>query len=212
MAESPWAYDPRVRRYRDTRTGRWLSEQRVVGQRDGFAAVRALRARALTDSLVAGDVRLPAWVSAMRADLKATYAAQYLLGIGGRSRMTPSDWGRLGAMLKAQYRYLDRFAGEVALGWLTPAMAAARAALYARSAVQAHAAGQARAWRVTLPARPGDGSTPCLANCRCYWWLVEQDDDTVAATWVRTSAEGCRPCAGRAGLWAPLVIVLREAA
>ena len=73
----------------------------------------------IADMWDAGTISSDDWRLAMREELKLVYTVQYMRGRGGRGRMTPADWGRIGGMLKEQYGYLDAFAEQVAAGSLT---------------------------------------------------------------------------------------------
>ena len=160
---------------------------------------------AATTALTEG-VSLETWQTAMRQEIKDEYIRQYLLGRGGLSQMTQADWGSIGGMLREQYRYLDRFAGEIAEGQLTEGQNKRRSQMYVNSAREAYwrAAGQAHGWP-KLPAYPGDGSTQCLTNCRCVW-DVRETKDAWLCYWRLTPAEHCEDCVARAEMWNPLRI------
>jgi hypothetical protein len=201
---SPWQWDRDTRRYRDTRTGRFLSPSAMVRLRDEFAGAMAEKGKAATEKLAEGARTLQQWTADQRQALKTAYIDQYVMGRGGRQQMTQSDWGRLGQMLRSQYSYLNGFSADLAAGTLTPAQAVARGVLYFSSSVQAYEAGKGAAWGITLPAHPGDGSTECKSNCRCVWVIVETDT-AVEASWETRPAEHCETCVSRASTWAPLV-------
>jgi hypothetical protein len=119
--------------------------------------------------------------------------------------MTQSDWGKIGADLRKQYRYLDRFANEIALGQLSDKEIAARARMYTAGANSNFGRGQAAAWHVTLPAYPGDGSTQCKNYCRCSWVMSETETEIRASWRLGGSKEKCPDCRRRASTWNPLV-------
>ena len=156
----------------------------------------AARIKQATGQWGEGKLSVPAWHKTTRQDLKNLYIQNYILGRGGKVQLGPADFGSIGGMLREQYRYLDAFAKELAAGTVTPAQAAMRAEMYARSAKEAHERGKARAWsdadeerwkvnpalencsdcldfqgqgwqpRGTFP-MPGAGETRCLTNCGC---------------------------------------------
>lgn len=161
-------------------------------------------AGSLTDALAGGKISIQRWQLDFRQNLKDIYRNEYLLARGGRGAMTQSDWGKLGAMLKKQYGYMNRFAEEIAAGNLTDAQVKARMDMYFKSARQAYERGAESARGMPpLPAHPGDGSTVCLSNCQCHWDIQETDDEWLA-TWTLGAAEHCPDCVQRAGDWAPL--------
>ena len=66
----------------------------------------------------------------MRQQIKETHLAQYMVAAGGRNRMTAADYGRVGAALRTQYRFLNAFAGDILRGNLSDAQIKARANMY----------------------------------------------------------------------------------
>lgn len=204
---SPWVWVAKAHTYRNTVTGRFMGATEMLGLRDTFAAAQAARAADLAERLAGGDIGLEAWQKAMRNDLKTSYIDQYVLAVGGRKNMTPSDWGRIGRMLRDQYGYLENFSRDIASGNMTAAQIAARAQMYHGSSVQAFERGNAASLGVPrLPAYPGDGSTSCMTNCRCHWHIVKTEP-AWECTWVLDqAAEHCVECVERATNWAPLVV------
>lgn len=179
----------------------------------------------LAHALAEDAITVGEWEAAMREEIKTAYIEQYLLGRGGLGQMTQADWGSIGGMLGSdQYRFLNRFAAEIAAGELSEAQIIARARMYIASSKEAFERANARARGVPgeqLPAYPGDGSTICLTNCKCFWnhRRIEERGRTLRweSTWTLRPAEHCtsgdvdargRPlgCIQRAQLWAPYVI------
>ena len=88
--------------------------------------------------LDSGGLTANAWRELMQEEIKQEYIRQYLLGHGGRlADMTFTDWGRIGAMVKEQYKYLLGFADEIASGNLSLEQIQARAGMYCNSAREA---------------------------------------------------------------------------
>lgn len=194
---SPWKWDEKARRYRGP-NGRFIGKARMLALRDTF-----VDAAKESVGQLAARVAQPGWIDAMREQLKQVYIDQYCLGRGGRNAMTPSDWGRVGNMLKEQYRYLNNFAGDIAAGKLSEAQIAARAKLYMASSTQAYEKGKAYGMGVPpLPAYPGDHSTECGAQCKCEWDIQEWPNE-YRAYWRLRPAEHCNTCLERSQKWAP---------
>lgn len=204
---SPWEWDASARRYRDTRSGKYLSVGRVKELRDTYIAHQSERAASLARKVASGDMTVQAWLKEKRALVKTVHAAEYALGRGGRNAMTKRDWGRVGAAVKKQYKYLQGFAEDMADGKLSAGQIEARSKLYVASATVAHERGNAAAHgEPDLPAYPGDGSTECFANCRCAWH-IEQDDEEYRATWkAKDDGATCDDCERRGQDWNPLTI------
>lgn len=205
MAEQRWAYDARLRRFRDLRTGRILSEKTVSELRDGLLESRELAARALAADLAAGRLSPVAWQDGMQALIRQTAMAEYLLGRGGVAAMTPADYGRVGDFIREQRSFFRAFAARAQAGPLSDAQLAARAAMYAHAGVAAQSLGLEAAYggQLVLPAHPGVG-TACKSRCRCSWSIAETAE-AWRCTWLRSAADSCETCVGRAAAYAPYV-------
>lgn len=199
-----WQFDTASRRFRSTESGKYLSRQQAVALRDRFTDLAKERAAALATDLKAGTLDAAGWERSMRALAKSVHVDMALLGRGGRPQMMPADWGRVGAALKSQYRYLGAFADQA--GELTEAQVAARAGMYVAAATNTYERASAAAAGVPdLPAYPGDDCEG-MANCRCFWEIVETEDGW-ECTWHVVGDEGtCEPCAEHGREWAPLVV------
>ncbi len=202
---TPWTYDPKSRRYRAP-NGQFIGQKKMLALRDEFSkAVRAEAVR-LTAQAPAGRIGMAQWQADMRQLIKQAYIDEYALARGGRGRMTAADWGKIGAMLKIQYTFLERMAADMGGSAISPAQMIARAQMYVSSATQAFEQGKSAAMGMPdLPAYPGDGSTQCLSNCKCSWHIVDGGDHG-EATWTLGAAEHCPDCSDRAASWAPLVL------
>ena len=122
------------------------------------------------------------------------HAAAYFAGQGTSTLSARGD-AELGRLLQNQLDYLAGFAAD--LDRLTPAQAAARAALYAGPLRATHSRGSLALW--DLPYHPGEG-TPCRANCHCRWRMVVDDLEELngRAYWTLGDAEHCQGCRDRA--------------
>lgn len=199
-----WQYNTVAKRYYDRQNGRFLTNKTIFDLRDGLLDARVSATKALATALGHGQIDLPTWQSGMRAVSKDTAMAEYLFGRGGINAMTQADYGRVGALVKEQYTFLQGFAQDIAAGKLSEAQIEARAAMYAHAGVTAHSVGQEAAYggRLQLPAHPGTGA--CLTRCRCHWSITEGPEAWVC-TWVRTSGESCATCRSRAAQFNPFV-------
>lgn len=147
-----WQWLKRAGQYVTAATRRLLGtrDQRRVSDLD--LDRHSDNARELADQLAAGTITLDEWHAAMRTEIKNTYIQQYLLARGGVDQMTPQDWGSVGGMVADQYRYLDRFAHEIARAagaalagaGLTVLAIAMRSRMYTNSGRQAFEKAQAR--------------------------------------------------------------------
>lgn len=71
---------------------------------------------ALADQLRARQLSLTEWERRMRVEVKSIHLYSAMAAKGGRAQLTAQDFGRIGAAVKRQYRYLSRFANEIATG------------------------------------------------------------------------------------------------
>lgn len=197
-----YQYVNSLNRYRDVSTGRFVPEATVMGYVDKIAQSGKAASDVFAQLVADGTISPQEFGERMREDLKTAHIQQYVLGRGGRDNMEPSDWGRVGHVLRDQYQLLDGFVADIEVGELSEAAIASRSALYFDSARQSFENGNSAAYGVdpaSLPSVPGDDHQTCHAGCRCHWRfekvfnrrgkLVE-----VAAFWVLDfAAEHCAP-------------------
>lgn len=137
------------------------------------------------------------WRRQMETAIRRSQTAAYIAATAERLKTTPAlikglskaERKELDARIDAQLKYLDGFAADLKQGKLTMAQAQARANLYPGAT-----RGTFYATRYPgLSAVPGDGSTPCLGNCKCY---LEAQGSKVY--WRLTAAEHCAGCVSMA--------------
>lgn len=204
---SAWEFDTRPKRFRDTRSGRFLSTEKAVDLRDGFQLRRQQDLVALNARLAEEELTLQQWEAEVQQLVRNVHAAEYIMGRGGLAAMTDEDWTAIERLSAEQWGYLRQFADDVGAGRLSEAQTLARARLYLESSRHAYERGRSAAFGVSLPAYPCDGSSECKSRCKCHWQLVEDTDaGVVRATWKRSASESCRTCRQRGSQWAPLVI------
>lgn len=192
-----WTWVPKAARYRETDTGQWMKHERVLelvgeSRQAGGEATTQYAGMVSEGRLSPND-----WNGLMRKEIKEEYITQYTAGRGGRNAMTPSDWGRIGAMTKEQYKYLGEFQKD--LPNLSEAQIAARSRMYMNSSIQGYESGRSVAVTIAgaveelwvlgdtehcdgckdlaamgwVPVGehetfPGAGDTACLTNCACH--------------------------------------------
>ena len=127
----PHDYDPRRLQFRDGETGRLISRaavRRLIDELVGRVQKDAARIAAEYER---GDLTITQFEIAMRELLKSGHVVAASVGKGGRRRMTKADWGRVGAKLRDEYRYLSRFARKIEQGRISKLLTTSRAQLYA---------------------------------------------------------------------------------
>lgn len=161
---------------------------------------------ALAEQLFVGEISIGQWEEQMRQSIRQVHASCAAIGKGGWDEMTPADWGRLGPVVKEQYRYLHNFAQHISENRDTVSLKyiQARARLYGDGAGKSAVLMQSGIpIEKFLPWLPKDGSTECLNRCKCRWELdvVRTIDEWkyVRAVWRLGVAEHCPDCVGREG-------------
>lgn len=161
---------------------------------------------ALSEQMFTGEISIGTWEEQMKLELRGLHSSAAAIAKGGWDQMTFADWGRLGPIARAQYRWLHNFAEHIAENRdvISLAYVRARAHLYGEAA--GYSANVIQAGTVIeglLPWLPRDGSTECLNGCKCRWELdiirKENDFNIVRAVWRLGEAEHCEDCVPRNG-------------
>jgi hypothetical protein len=95
---------------------------------------RANDIRAASLRLRDGEISLVEWRRAMREATKDTHVYSAAAARGGFARMAPDDYGRVGALIKKQYGFLEKFLDEINNGLALDGHFVARSALYVQAA------------------------------------------------------------------------------
>lgn len=161
---------------------------------------------ALAERLFTGNVSIGAWEESMKKMIRELCASTAAISKGGWDNMTFQEWGRLGPVLKEQYRFLHSYAEYISANSDTVSIdyLKARANMYGRPS--AHIMSMMTAGieiSHLLPWLPGDLSTLCDGNCKCEWSLSIENHagniNTVRAVWELNPAEHCQTCLDREG-------------
>lgn len=121
-------------RYRDTRTGRFVSGGVVRSELDAYLSASDDVMSALAQQLRDRGISLADWELAMRREIKRTHLNAIALERGGWANMRPQDYGRAGQIIREQYAYLRNFVAEIASGkQRLDGTLAARMRLYVRA-------------------------------------------------------------------------------
>jgi hypothetical protein len=83
-------------------------EQTVIGSQSEMVL--------LSERLQSGSLSITEWRAGMAEQIKIIQTSEAALARGGWVQMTQSDWGWVGSQVKAQYKYLDNFARQIANG------------------------------------------------------------------------------------------------
>jgi len=113
----PYRWEPSTGasgRYRDER-GRFVASSTVRRELDRYLD-NSDPAKALAEALRGRQVSLADWEVAMRRHVKNVNLNAIALERGGWANLTPSDFGRVGQIVREQYGYLRGFANDIASG------------------------------------------------------------------------------------------------
>lgn len=130
---SPFGWSENAARFYDRRTGRFVSRDTIRLALDDVIDLAGVEARDLSELLRAGKIDLAEWQRGMREIVKTTMLDAEALAHGGRGQLTQSDYGRVGAAVREQYRYLDGFTEEIRNGLPLDGRFLNRAAMYAKA-------------------------------------------------------------------------------
>jgi len=114
-----FGWNPRIGKtggYYDFQTHRIVSAKEVQSALDVYTRQTKEAVAWYTQQLVDGHISLAEWHTMMREELKDAHRTVAAVEGGGWRNMTQADWGKVGARLREQYRYLDRFAEQIATG------------------------------------------------------------------------------------------------
>ena len=109
-----WGWNEVAQRY--IHEGRFVSPSQVRGALDAFIQGTGERLAGITSEMQAGRMALADWQLSIAQELKAAHIASAVAANGGWDTMTQADWGQVGGLLKEEYSYLGRFAGQIADG------------------------------------------------------------------------------------------------
>lgn len=125
-------YDRRVGQYRGD-DGRFIPRSEVGRLVDQMSDRLAVRMAAQTRLLIAQKISLPEWQIATASAIKDAHLQAAMLAAGGKDRLTNQHLGTIGAELKRQYKFIDKFAADMSTGEMTEAQALRRSKAYGKS-------------------------------------------------------------------------------
>ena len=109
-------FDDRSGRYRDAKTGRFISPSVVTGALNDVILSAAADMKAASMALQSGNLTLAAWQLTMEQSIKNMHLASAAMAKGGWQNLTQADFGRIGSIVKREYGFLRTFAGDIASG------------------------------------------------------------------------------------------------
>jgi hypothetical protein len=128
----PHDYVRKQRLYRDN-NGNLITRRELKALIDNLTATVQKDAAKIASAFDAGELSASAFADAMSELLTSAHIVAASVGKGGRELMTAADWGKVGAKIKWQNGYLEKFAKKLATGTLSKANTLNRARSYVNS-------------------------------------------------------------------------------
>ncbi len=113
-----FSWDSRLRPhggYRDSR-GRIVRQVVVLEALESVIETTRREMQTISRSLADGEITLAQWQLGMRDRIRTVHIASAALAKGGWAQMSAADWGFVGSQIKAQLRFLRKFALEIESG------------------------------------------------------------------------------------------------
>ena len=216
-----WFWNPITHSYRNRKRDVSITEIRQVNVRNEF--VRRIISHVidvLVIELLELGITLTEWLLEMRRVIKNAHASLFLFGVGGINEVDDDDRRAIQVRILTQYRFLQRYAEEIQRRGFSEAYITNRTRYYGGSSVASFEAGKAKSYGVSPPALPGDGTSPCVANCRCWFQYKRSgrrgrrtrqesvEAQTLRAYWrLRPNPiDCCHVCLDRHKEWAPILL------
>jgi hypothetical protein len=128
-----YQYEPKLRRYRSKKTGRFLRKEAIASLTQGHVENVKSDLTKVSQLLIDGKINLKTWQTTTAETLKILHVQEYLLGVGGQGAIEKEDYLEIARELKNQYAYLRNFAVDLTMGKMTPKEALNRTGMYAES-------------------------------------------------------------------------------
>lgn len=164
-------------------SGRYISNAEVLRLVDAEVARQEARLKGHARLLINGKIDIPEFQRRMASDMKLSSIRMAALGAGGAEGLGDRHYGKVGAELKKQYKFLAGFGAALSAG-LTEKQVLQRAGQYGRqSAIAFHASQQ-----IT---KEGEGFT-------------------VGKRSLDSQAQHCEQCIGHStnGQWVPIAEIV----
>jgi hypothetical protein len=111
-----YVWNERSARFRDVKTGRYISQSRVTAALNDVIDAAAAEMKAASVGLQTGQITLAQWQLVMEANIKNMHLASASMAKGGWNQLTQADFGRIGSIIKQEYGFLRKFALEISSG------------------------------------------------------------------------------------------------
>lgn len=103
-------------RYYSLETGRFVPFSAVRNALESVIDASGVQMNILSTQLQGGEITLAQWQAGMMESIKTAHVAATAAANGGWAQVGQAEWGAAGQMIREQYDYLRRFAGQIANG------------------------------------------------------------------------------------------------
>jgi hypothetical protein len=128
-----WQYDEERQVYVNADTGEEVSTEELILLLALLVRSTKRKLKRIAKRMTDDELSPEAGITQAALILKSAHLLAASLARGGRRQMRPKDWGKVGADLKKQYKYLTRFEKLILKGKLTATQIIRRLALYGDS-------------------------------------------------------------------------------
>lgn len=128
----PYDYDRKQRLFRGP-DGEYITRRELKELIDRLTRYVSRQATQIASRFDAGEITAAEFAVEMRELLTAGHIVAASVGRGGRALMDAADWGRVGAKIRWQNGYLEKFARKLERGSLTKANTVSRTRSYVNS-------------------------------------------------------------------------------
>lgn len=227
--EGDWRMLLRSQRYRNTQTKEVIYTRKYLELRDGFTDAMHVPVTTLADRLAERDINLHQWTREMAMLGRDAHLVGYMFGAGGYNAITAGAVSDLEETLRFQFSHLLRLARDVLDGnrdarqdpppsarVVTYRGLRRRGIMFVESITRSFERARATTYGFhpdLLPHYPADGSTECLARCRCHWRFrfIPGQDSYYHAFWRLRfgfpDGRNCLTCLTYAQIYNPYTVV-----
>lgn len=114
--------------------GRFVARAQIRLELDYALEQAGKRITLLAEQLRGNQIGLNAWRVAMRNEIRQVHLYSAAAAKGGWAQMNLTEYGRVGAVVRSEYAYLDRFAREIRRGYPLDGFFMQRTTLYTEAA------------------------------------------------------------------------------
>jgi hypothetical protein len=132
MATPKFTWDASAGRYRQA-NGRVVTQAQVRAAIDRDLQHLNTTAARLAGDLRSGRISLESWRVEMKRIIKHTHMGEAAIAKGGRAQMMPVDYGRVGQIVREEYRHLEGWVNEIKAGAPLDGRLQNRAKLYTQA-------------------------------------------------------------------------------